>query len=258
MYLYAFREWEIGGRYRDSRALAPERKKGGKGGGGSSSSSRRRRKYTHPSSSAKPVACCIGFFFCRAQLCRRSRSVVPQRSRIVACNAEPSTSQARDATEGYILKLGALQRYIVSIPRHGVVGSSLYAKKLRRRVREEQRRKDFYCPPEVDFLRKNRENEEGAAPKGKDKEEGEEMLCIGPSRRPVMVFGEPGLEKDNIAALIHFGSPRRRFPMFQVRSKMESKHAFKTLLVKAMIACQSARAIAVDRNYMRVRTCGLA
>ncbi|MGK7890915.1 MAG: sigma 54-interacting transcriptional regulator, partial [Leptolyngbyaceae cyanobacterium] len=35
-------------------------------------------------------------------------------------------------------------------------------------------------------------------------------------RRPVLIFGEPGLDKDNTAALIHFGSPSRREPMIQV------------------------------------------
>ncbi|NET39636.1 MAG: cyclic nucleotide-binding domain-containing protein, partial [Cyanothece sp. SIO1E1] len=32
----------------------------------------------------------------------------------------------------------------------------------------------------------------------------------------VLIFGEPGLEKDTIAALIHFGSSHRREPMIQV------------------------------------------
>jgi transcriptional regulator with AAA-type ATPase domain/NAD-dependent dihydropyrimidine dehydrogenase PreA subunit len=35
-------------------------------------------------------------------------------------------------------------------------------------------------------------------------------------RRPVLVFGEPGLEKDNIATLIHFSSPDRRQEIIQV------------------------------------------
>jgi transcriptional regulator with AAA-type ATPase domain/NAD-dependent dihydropyrimidine dehydrogenase PreA subunit len=35
-------------------------------------------------------------------------------------------------------------------------------------------------------------------------------------RKPAIIFGEPGLEKDNIAALIHFSSPSRREPMIQV------------------------------------------
>ena len=35
-------------------------------------------------------------------------------------------------------------------------------------------------------------------------------------RRSVLIFGEPGLEKDNLAALIHFSSDRRREPMIKV------------------------------------------
>ncbi len=35
-------------------------------------------------------------------------------------------------------------------------------------------------------------------------------------RRPAIVFGEPGLEKDNISALIHFGSPMRRQPAIKI------------------------------------------
>ncbi|MEM7759769.1 MAG: cyclic nucleotide-binding domain-containing protein [Cyanobacteria bacterium P01_A01_bin.40] len=36
------------------------------------------------------------------------------------------------------------------------------------------------------------------------------------SRESVLLFGEPGLEKDNLAALIHFGSATRRQPIIQV------------------------------------------
>ncbi len=35
-------------------------------------------------------------------------------------------------------------------------------------------------------------------------------------RESVLIFGEPGLEKDNIAALVHFGSPSRRTPVIQL------------------------------------------
>ncbi len=35
-------------------------------------------------------------------------------------------------------------------------------------------------------------------------------------RKSVLIFGEPGLEKDNIAALIYFGSPHRREPIIKV------------------------------------------
>jgi len=35
-------------------------------------------------------------------------------------------------------------------------------------------------------------------------------------RQSVLIFGEPGLEKDNLAALIHYGSPNRREPMIRI------------------------------------------
>lgn len=38
------------------------------------------------------------------------------------------------------------------------------------------------------------------------------------SRDPVLVFGEPGLEKDNICALIHFSSTYRREPLIKVNA----------------------------------------
>ena len=44
----------------------------------------------------------------------------------------------------------------------------------------------------------------------------QQIRAAGTHRRPVLIFGEPGLEKDNIAALIHFGSKARRDPMIQV------------------------------------------
>jgi transcriptional regulator with AAA-type ATPase domain/NAD-dependent dihydropyrimidine dehydrogenase PreA subunit len=36
------------------------------------------------------------------------------------------------------------------------------------------------------------------------------------NRKSVEIFGEPGLEKDNIAALIHYGSAKRREPMIKI------------------------------------------
>ncbi|EAZ91389.1 AAA-type ATPase lid domain-containing protein [Crocosphaera chwakensis] len=36
------------------------------------------------------------------------------------------------------------------------------------------------------------------------------------NRQPVLIFGEPGLQKDNLAALLHFSSPFRREPIIQV------------------------------------------
>ena len=63
-----------------------------------------------------------------------------------------------------------LAPYVLGRARRGVVGSSRYAQRLRTAVLEAARDAD---------------------------------------RRPVLISGEPGLEKDNLAALIHFGSGER-------------------------------------------------
>lgn len=44
----------------------------------------------------------------------------------------------------------------------------------------------------------------------------QEINQAAADRSPTLIFGEPGLEKDNLAALIHFGSPQRREPMIQI------------------------------------------
>ena len=73
--------------------------------------------------------------------------------------------------------LQKLAPYVVGRARRGVVGSSRYARNLRDAIRQ------------------------AAA----DRE-----------RQPVLIFGEPGLEKDNLAALIHFGSPDRKRLMLRL------------------------------------------
>ena len=70
-----------------------------------------------------------------------------------------------------------LAPYLLGRSRRGVVGSSRYAERLREAVRQAA--------------------QDAAA-------------------APVLISGEPGLEKDNLAALIHFGSPRRRRLMARV------------------------------------------
>ena len=46
------------------------------------------------------------------------------------------------------------------------------------------------------------------------------------TRESILLFGEPGLEKDNLAALIHFGSAARRQPAIQVDcSKLQTSGA---------------------------------
>ncbi|KAK9840711.1 hypothetical protein WJX84_002965 [Apatococcus fuscideae] len=68
----------------------------------------------------------------------------------------------------------ALRAYSVTSPKVGIIGSSRYAKRLRTQVTQ---------------------------------------AAQDPQRHHVMIFGEPGLEKDTIAALIHFGSSDRRKAM---------------------------------------------
>ena len=61
--------------------------------------------------------------------------------------------------------------FVLGRARRGVVGSSRYAQRLRSAVLEAAR---------------------------------------DPQRQPVLISGEPGLEKDNLAALVHYGSADRR------------------------------------------------
>ena len=70
-----------------------------------------------------------------------------------------------------------LAPHLLGRSRRGVVGSSRYADRLRQAVRD---------------------------------------AAADPEARPVLISGEPGLEKDNLAALIHFGSPRRRRLMARI------------------------------------------
>ena len=43
-----------------------------------------------------------------------------------------------------------------------------------------------------------------------------EIRAAASNRRSLLIFGEPGLEKDNLAALVHFGSEQRRQPIIKV------------------------------------------
>ncbi len=43
-----------------------------------------------------------------------------------------------------------------------------------------------------------------------------EIRAAASHRRSILIFGEPGLEKDNLAALVHFGSTQRRLPIIKV------------------------------------------
>ncbi|ESA33481.1 cyclic nucleotide-binding protein [Leptolyngbya sp. Heron Island J] len=78
-----------------------------------------------------------------------------------------------------------LRPYLVPRVSRGVVGASRYAQRLRQAVR--------------------------TAASVMPDEHGQ--------RDPVLIFGEPGLEKDNLAALIHFGSDYKQEPMIKVNCK---------------------------------------
>ncbi|WP_411876519.1 4Fe-4S binding protein [Vulcanococcus limneticus] len=86
----------------------------------------------------------------------------------------PDADEARDAGSSAASALPEAFRrlapHAVGRTRRGVVGSSRYARNLREAIRR---------------------------------------AAEDPAAGPVLLVGEPGLEKDNLAALIHFGSPAR-------------------------------------------------
>ena len=76
--------------------------------------------------------------------------------------------------------LERLAPFVLGRARRGVVGSSRYAQRLRTAVLEAAR---------------------------------------DPQRQPVLISGEPGLEKDNLAALVHYGSAERRRLLVRLDAK---------------------------------------
>ncbi|MBE9060482.1 cyclic nucleotide-binding domain-containing protein [cf. Phormidesmis sp. LEGE 11477] len=85
----------------------------------------------------------------------------------------------------------ALRPYLLTRVERGVVGRSRYASRLRQNVRDATSLEAV--PIATDIEEKSSER-----------------------RPPVLIFGEPGLNKDNLAALIHFGSANKKQPMVQV------------------------------------------
>jgi len=67
--------------------------------------------------------------------------------------------------------------FLVGRPKRGIVGSSRYACRLREEIKQ---------------------------------------AASDAVRKPVLITGEPGLDKDNIAQLVHFGSADRRLPLMQL------------------------------------------
>ncbi len=98
-------------------------------------------------------------------------------SRLLASELEEVSEQLAKEQERQL----ALRPYLVARVKRGVVGSSRYAIRLRKGIREAT----------------------NAEPKDN-------------RRAPILISGEPGLGKDNLAALIHFGSSNKAKPMIQV------------------------------------------
>lgn len=48
----------------------------------------------------------------------------------------------------------------------------------------------------------------------------DQIRVAASTNQSVQIFGEPGLDKDNIAALIHYGSPQRREPLIKLNCGM--------------------------------------
>ncbi|MEO0519296.1 MAG: sigma 54-interacting transcriptional regulator [Cyanobacteria bacterium P01_A01_bin.116] len=94
----------------------------------------------------------------------------------------------------------ALRPYLLTRVRRGVVGNSRYAIRLRRDIREATHPET--APPET-------------TPETTLPETAPEMTAQA-RRSPILIFGEPGLGKDNLAALIHFGSANKAKPIIQV------------------------------------------
>ncbi len=91
------------------------------------------------------------------------------------------TSTQQDGAENARAALLRLAPYLLGRVRRGVVGSSRYAQKLREAIRD---------------------------------------AAADASGGPVLISGEPGLEKDNIAALIHFGSAARKQLLVQLNGAL--------------------------------------
>ena len=91
-----------------------------------------------------------------------------------AALAAADAAAMRQELQDAATRAAALQPFLVVSPKRGIVGVSRYASRLRKQVIAASR---------------------------------------DPARGPVFVFGEPGLNKDNVAALVHFGSADNSKPM---------------------------------------------
>ncbi len=111
------------------------------------------------------------------QLAEEFPELNQQFSRLLASALEEVSEQLARQQE----RQQALRPYLVSRVKRGVVGSSRYAIRLRKNIREAT-----------------------------------SLEAKNGRRSPLLISGEPGLQKDNLAALIHFGSSNKAEPMIQL------------------------------------------
>eukprot|EP00887_Chlorella_sp_A99_P003164 scaffold9.g3164.t1 len=94
--------------------------------------------------------------------------------------------EATRALQDQRTRQSKLAPYLVAPPRRGILGSSRFAQRLRKEIVQAARDK---------------------------------------TRRPVLIVGEPGLEKDRIAALIHHSCPQHKEPIVQVECERLDERA---------------------------------
>ncbi len=127
----------------------------------------------------------------------------------------------------------ALRPYLVTRVKRGVVGNSRYASRLRQQIRDVTRSEPVeICidsqptdsqptdsqptEPQPTKIQTETNQPEESQQKESQPEESQQKEEKKTRRQPVIIFGEPGLNKDNLAALIHFGSANKAQPMIRV------------------------------------------
>lgn len=188
-------------------------------------------------------SCCIQISISRLG---RNPNLASPRPLRHCCGALPQDEQKRAA---------ALAPYRVPAPKRGVIGNSRYSSVLRRQIVQASRDKSG-CVAGPHVLPVESAEGTNAVPCGRDRQDhncgstcwqsrllSTQLHAVGvacfrgrvfwatgvaaqlpdglvpprpPRRRPVLIFGEPGLEKDNLAALVHFGSPNHAAPFVRL------------------------------------------
>ena len=126
----------------------------------------------------------------------------------------PSTILSLNETKlWYISK----ERFVLFVQNHPSI-NQIFTQKLAREVEElasqlnfEQERQAILRPYLITKARRGIVGKSSYAVKLRS-----QIQAASGNRDPVIIFGEPGLEKDNMAALIHFGSDSRHQPIIKV------------------------------------------